>query len=74
MYGPLPNTKPFYINFRKCIIADLKESARIKVTGLSSILFDVIKYSFAGEPRIPPVPTRLLLTQLMAPDSALCFM
>jgi hypothetical protein len=72
MYGPLPNTKPFYINFRKCIIADLKESARIKVTGLSSILFDVINYSFAGEPRPPPAITRSLLEKLMSPDNAIC--
>ena len=71
MYGPLPNTKPFYIHFRKCIIADLQKSARIKETGLSSILFNVIKYSFAGEPRPPPAITRSLLEKLMSPDNAI---
>jgi hypothetical protein len=55
-------------------MSDLRDSARVRATGLTKILCEVVKYSFAGEPRIPPVPTRLLLTQLMAPDSALCFM
>jgi hypothetical protein len=73
MNGPLPNTKPFYINFRKCIIADLKASARIKETGLSSILFEVIKYSFSGEPHTPPAHTRQFLEKLISPDHAICF-
>ncbi len=32
-----------------------------------------MKYSFAGETRLPPVPTRELLETLMAPDHALCY-
>jgi hypothetical protein len=68
------NTKPFYAKFRKCIISDLRDSARIKATGLTQILCEVVKYSFAGEPRLPPVPTRSLLTHLMTQDSALGYM
>ena len=36
------------------------------------ILQDLVKYSFAGEPRIPPKDTRLLLEKLNAPEHALC--
>jgi hypothetical protein len=32
-----------------------------------------VKYSFAGETRLPPVLTLELLKTLMAPDHALCF-
>ena len=52
---------------------DLRESARVKATGLSQILYDLVKYSFAGEPRTPPKDTRTLLANLVTPDHAICF-
>ena len=54
-------------------MSDLRASGRVSETGLTQILSDIVRYSFAGEPRTPPVVTRELLDKLVAPDQALCF-
>jgi hypothetical protein len=58
--------------FRKCILADLKLSVRLKATGLEKMLYDTVKYSFAGEPFVPPASARALLDELISPEHSLC--
>ena len=68
----MENTKPFYAHFRKSFIADLRESTCLKETGVSQILYDLVKYSFAGEPRTPAKDMGPHLEKLIAPDHAIC--
>jgi hypothetical protein len=58
--------------FRKCLKTDLQLSDRLRKTGLQRILFDTIKYSFSGEPFLPPVCARALLEELICPEHSLC--
>ena len=58
--GKLENTKPLYKNFKNCIIKDLSMSNRLEATGLQSLLADVAKYCFNGEPCLPPPKARML--------------
>ena len=58
--------------FRKCLKSDLKLSDRLKRTGLESVLLDTLKYSFSGEPFLPPVSARACLEQRISPDHLLC--
>jgi hypothetical protein len=58
--------------FRNCILSDLRLSDRLKATGLDSVLFDVVKYCFSGEPFLPPPSTRAILEELIAPAHAIC--
>jgi hypothetical protein len=43
------------------------------VKGLTTLLADVVKHSFAGEPCTPPAETRALLEQPFSPDHALSY-
>ena len=63
------NTKLFYNAFRKCIIVDLRDYIRVCNTGLSQIFVDLVKNSFAGEPRTPPKDTQELLLNLISPNA-----
>ena len=58
--------------FCKCLITDLKLSDRLRASGLERVMFDLVKYSFAGEPFVPPVSARALLEELICPDHSLC--
>jgi hypothetical protein len=58
--------------FRKCLITDLQLSDRLKATGLEQILFDIVKYSFSGEPFLPPEGARTLMDELFSPAHSLC--
>jgi hypothetical protein len=71
-YGTFENTKPFYKLFRKCIWDDLSQSKRLKATGLETIMLDMIKYCFSGEPFMPPKCAYTLLEQLIAPTHSIC--
>ena len=66
------NTKPYYQKFRKCLKNDLRLSNRLEALGLTKLLCDVMKYSFAGETCTPPKGTREILVNLIAPDHAIC--
>ncbi len=70
--GSIENTKSFYKMFRNCILSDLRLSDRLKATGLDSVLFDVVKYCFSGEPFLPPPSAREILEELIAPAHSLC--
>jgi hypothetical protein len=41
--------------------------------GLSSILYQLVQYSFAGEPRTPPAITRSILEKLITPENAIIY-
>ena len=71
-FGHFENTKPFYTMFRNCLKSDLKLSDRLKATGLTQVLLDTLKYSFSGEPFLPPVNARALLEELICPEHSLC--
>ena len=58
--------------FRSCILADLKLSARLKAMGLEKILYDTIKYSFSGEPFLPPSYALAILDSLAVPTHSIC--
>jgi hypothetical protein len=60
-FGTFDNTKPFYNMFRNCLKSDLILSDRLEATGLKTVLLDMLKYSFAGEPFPPPASARALL-------------
>jgi hypothetical protein len=55
-------------------MADLSSSERVQATGLSHVLADMIQFSFAGEPCVPPPPTVQLLEQLFSPAHALSYL
>jgi hypothetical protein len=54
------------------ITSDLQSSTRLASLGLTSVLSDVVKLCFAGEPFIPPPETQPLLEILVSDDHALC--
>ena len=58
--------------FRNCLKSDLNLSDRLQATGLKSVLLDTLKYSFAGEPFVPPASARELLEELVCPEHSLC--
>ena len=72
-FEELKNTKPFYIKFCKFILSDLRISDRVETTGLTTLLSDVVKHSFAGEPCTPPAETKVYLEKLFSEDHALCY-
>ena len=58
--------------FRNCLKSDLNLSDRLKSTGLKKVLLDTLKYSFSGEPFLPPASARALLEDLLCPEHSLC--
>jgi hypothetical protein len=58
--------------FRNCLKSDLNLSDRLKATGLKKVLLDTLKYSFSGEPFLPPAGARALLEDLLCPEHSLC--
>jgi hypothetical protein len=58
--------------FRNCLKTDLNLSDRLKATGLKSVLLDTLKYSFSGEPFLPPESARAILEELLCPEHSLC--
>lgn len=58
--------------FRKCIKTDLNLSDRLKRTGLEHIFLDVLRYSFSGEPFLPPVKAHALIEKLYSTEHSLC--
>ena len=36
------NTKIFYKNFKTCILCDMRQSDRLRESGLANLLYDVI--------------------------------
>jgi hypothetical protein len=58
--------------FRNCLKDDLILSDRLEATGLKPVLLDALKYSFSGEPFLPPVNARALLEKLFCPEHSLC--
>ena len=53
-------------------MSDLRLSDRLRATGLESVLYDVVKYCFSGEPFVPPTIARDTLEALIAPAHSLC--
>ena len=58
--------------FRNLIQSDLWSSDRLLTNGLTSVLSDVVKFCFAGEPCLPPKSARPLLEKLFCSEHALC--
>jgi hypothetical protein len=58
--------------FRKCLITDLQLSDRLSTSGLKRIVFDLVKYSFSGEPFLPPACARTLMDELISPEHSIC--
>ena len=58
--------------FRNCLKSDLNLSDRLNATGLKKVLLDTLKYSFSGEPFLPPPCARELLEELVCPEHSLC--
>jgi hypothetical protein len=58
--------------FRNCLKSDLNLSDRLQATGLKNVLLDTLKYSFSGEPFLPPESTRALLEELFCTEHSLC--
>ena len=71
-FGNFENTKLFYKLFRKCLYTDLSTSHRLKATGIDSILLDMIKYCFSGEPFLPPSCALAALDILAVPTHSIC--
>jgi hypothetical protein len=58
--------------FRNCLKSDLNLSDRLKASGLKDVLLATLKYSFSGEPFLPPDNARALLEELLCPEHSLC--
>ena len=58
--------------FRNCLKSDLNLSDRLEATGLKNVLLNTLKYSFSGEPFLPPENARALLEELICPEHSLC--
>ena len=58
--------------FPNCLKSDVNLSDRLKASGLKDTLLDTLKYSFSGEPFLPPVSARAFLDEFLCPEHSLC--